>query len=157
MQYVDLWRIEGDSYITIRQQVLETFAKYIQHDSEPESGGILLGYVKGPHMEVVEATEPMGTDKRRRFFFLRNPKGHQDIANQRWEESGGLIRYLGEWHTHPQDTPFPSCLDRSEWRRSAKRRSDERPQLGLIVGRTGLFLELAQRDGSLVRCQEAID
>lgn len=148
MRYVDLWKTEDGGYLLLRPDVLRVFEKYAQLDAAmPESGGILLGYVKGEHLEVVEATEPTSSDKRRMFFFLRRPQGHQDIAHRRWEESQGLIRYLGEWHTHPENLPTPSCLDRREWRSSATKRADGRPQVGLIVGRDALHIELTSSMG----------
>jgi integrative and conjugative element protein (TIGR02256 family) len=154
MLYVDLWESQRNCYVKIASEALEVFAKYAQVNStSPESGGILLGYVRGEHLEITEATEPSSDDERYRFFFLRRPKGHQDIAEQRWSESQGLVRYLGEWHTHPEDMPSPSFLDRTEWKSSAKKRKDKRPQLGLIVGCEGLYVELMHANGTRWICR----
>lgn len=71
----------------------------------------------------------------------------------RWRASRGTVRYLGEWHTHPEDYPIPSGLDRSEWRRLAAGRRDKRPQLSIIVGRHGLHVELVHSDGNCVYFQ----
>lgn len=156
MRYVDLWKTEGGGYLLLKPEVLRVFEKYAQLDAAmPESGGILLGYVKGEHLEVIEATEPTLSDKRTMFFFLRRPHGHQDIARCRWEESEGLIRYLGEWHTHPENVPTPSCLDRREWRSAAKKRADGRTQVGLIVGRDALHIELTSSWGEHTVCIQA--
>lgn len=123
MRFVDLWQIGDDCYLKISDSALAVFTKYVQSDiTLPESGGVILGYVRGEHLEITEATEPMADDERRRFFFLRRPRGHQEIARQRWVESQGLVRYLGEWHTHPEDYPRLSCLDRMEWKSSAKKK-----------------------------------
>jgi integrative and conjugative element protein (TIGR02256 family) len=154
MRYLDLWRIKEDSYLQISPAVLDIFGKYAQVNCElPESGGILLGYVRGNHLDIVEATEPTKNDKRERFFFLRRKSGHQNIASQRWVESGGRVRYLGEWHTHPESIPNPSILDLQEWESSAKRRADKRPQVGLIVGFDALHVELIDHTGSRTVCQ----
>jgi len=69
------------------------------------------------------------------------------LALDRWRATRGTVRYLGEWHTHPEDHPTPSGLDRSEWRRLATGRRDKRPQLSIIVGRKSLYVELSQSDG----------
>ena len=66
---------------------------------------------------------------------------HEHIAQKRWADSSGLVRYIGEWHTHPQDYPSPSGTDLTEWRKLAVKRKDKRPVLGLIVGRRTLYLE----------------
>lgn len=110
--------------------------------ADPESGGILLGHVRGENLEVLEATVPTIWDKRMRYLFERMPFGHQLLANDRWTASNGTVRYLGEWHTHPEDWPSPSQLDLTEWRALTKKRKDKRDMLALIVGKCGLHLEL---------------
>jgi integrative and conjugative element protein (TIGR02256 family) len=32
-----------------------------------------------------------------------------------WIRTSGTLDYLGEWHTHPEDTPRPSSIDRQQW------------------------------------------
>ena len=132
------------------------FAKHAQTNIfMPESGGILLGYVREPHLEVLEATEPTCWDKRLRCFFDRSAQGHHDLAQSRWAESDGLVRYLGEWHTHPEDYPSPSLVDKSGWIKLANKRQDKRPVLAIIVGRKGLHVELIDRKGkATVMCGE---
>ncbi|WHI44621.1 Mov34/MPN/PAD-1 family protein [Microbulbifer sp. VAAF005] len=75
-------------------------------------------------------------------MFERMQYGHESIAQSRWVATHGTIRYLGEWHTHPEDDPYPSGLDISEWDRLAGNRKDNRPQLAVIVGRKSLYVEL---------------
>ena len=101
-----------------------------------------MGTVHGVHLLINEATAPTKWDKRFRYLFERTPLGHASIALARWRASHGTVRYLGEWHTHPEDQPTPSSLDRSEWHRLAKERKDERPLLAVIVGRKVLHVEM---------------
>ncbi|WP_300454674.1 Mov34/MPN/PAD-1 family protein [Accumulibacter sp.] len=75
------------------------------------------------------------------------PFGHEAIALARWTASQGTIRYLGEWHTHPEDYPQPSDLDRSEWNRLSEKRRDRRAMLAVIVGRKALYIELVPSSG----------
>lgn len=102
----------------------------------------MLGSVHGAHLLIEQATVPTAWDKRFRYLFERRPFGHDAIARARWTSSQGTIRYLGEWHTHPEDHPHPSCLDRSEWNRLSAQRLDKRPMLAVIVGRKSLYVEL---------------
>ncbi|WP_243666980.1 hypothetical protein [Pseudomonas brassicae] len=45
--------------VYLREQPLEVFSRYIQEGIESkEAGGILLGHVRGEHLEIIEATEP---------------------------------------------------------------------------------------------------
>lgn len=149
MPYLKYWRVpSGGPCLVIQDEVLAVFVRYAQTNVfTPESGGILLGYVREPHLEILEATEPTPWDKRLRSFFNRSAQGHRDLAQRRWAESGGLVRYLGEWHTHPEDYPTPSEVDKSGWIKLANKRQDGRPVLAVIVGRKGLHVELVDCEG----------
>ncbi|WP_253219630.1 Mov34/MPN/PAD-1 family protein [Pseudomonas sp. B21128] len=46
-----------------------------------------------------------------------------------FQETNGLVRYFGEWHTHPQEVPSPSHIDLDEWETLATSRTDRRPLL----------------------------
>lgn len=143
MPFLNTWKCPGtNQFVYLGDQPLQVFEKYIQegHDST-EAGGILLGYVRGDHLEIIEATEPSRLDRRFKFLFERMPYFHHRFAMRRWRESNGLIRYLGEWHTHPQNHPMPSSIDLREWEKLAKDRHDGRPILAVIVGCQGLHVE----------------
>ena len=144
MQFISSWATQDQKILlNMSDEVIQVFQQNIQENSDSkEGGGILLGYVRGQHLEIVEATVPTVQDQRFRFFFERMPFSHSSIAEKRWRESGGLIRYLGEWHTHPEDYPSPSQVDRVEWRKLAEKRKDRRPVLAVIVGRQGMHIEL---------------
>lgn len=131
------------------ESTLETFRLHIQaRDADCEAGGLLLGSVHGSHMLIEQATIPTAWDKRFRYLFERLPFGHESIALSRWRESQGTIRYLGEWHTHPQDYPSPSGIDRTEWNLLSEKRIDKRPTLAVIVGRKSLYVELVPSSGA---------
>lgn len=138
----------GDQLVFFRQQPLNIFSQYIQNGSEAkEAGGILLGHVRGEHLEIVEATAPSMWDRRFRFLFERMPYFHHRVARKHWKESDGLIRYIGEWHTHPEDYPRPSSIDLREWKILAEGRSDGRPLLAVIVGCLDLHVEYMYASG----------
>lgn len=60
---------------------------------------------------------------------------------KRWKDSKGLVRYVGEWHTHPQNYPAPSSIDLTEWQILAADRRDARSLLAFIVGFKGLHFK----------------
>jgi integrative and conjugative element protein (TIGR02256 family) len=97
-----------------------------------EAGGILLGYRRDAHLHVVMATPPGPSDTRGRIRFRRDDESHARIALAEWSNSGEMIDYLGEWHTHPESDPLPSTLDLEEWRKICSRRKD--PMVFLIQG-----------------------
>lgn len=105
-------------WVLIEPEVLETIDRFRQDTQDkPEAGGILLGFRRGQHLHIVEATSPAENDRRSRTGFERSSEPHQQVALDRWRTSGGTMDYLGEWHTHPQSEPSPSGTDIAAWRR----------------------------------------
>lgn len=149
MQFMNSWTTNDKrTLLHFSTATLETFCQHVQaSDTDYESGGLLLGSVHGVHMLIEQATVPTTWDKRFRHLFERMPFGHKAIALSRWTASQGTIRYLGEWHTHPENYPHPSCLDRLEWHRLSAKRLDKRPMLAVIVGLKALHVELVPSTG----------
>lgn len=83
-----------------------------------EAGGVLLGrFLIGNNDVIVDhITVPMVGDKRSRFGFFRSKHAHQKRISEAWASSQGTCNYLGEWHTHPEDDPFPSAHDLTSWK-----------------------------------------
>lgn len=150
MPFVSDWG-SADSTVLLNFDavVLSVFAKHIQRrHRDCEAGGILVGTVHEAGLLVAEASEPTGRDVRRQYYFERMPYRHRALARRRWRTSAGTMRYLGEWHTHPQDHPTPSALDRTEWVQLARKRADGCPMLAVIVGRRSLHVELVPARGA---------
>lgn len=148
MQFMNTWcDPESGQMVFFAPEVLAVFKRFIQGQSDAEAGGLLLGHVRDIHLEILEATIPTPTDRRFKYLFERLPFGHSIIANRRWSASKGLIRYVGEWHTHPQDNPTPSSTDIYEWEKLARHRLDGRPLLAVIVGRKDLRVEVIYPNG----------
>lgn len=80
-----------------------------------ESGGILLGSRESrtSRFIVKEMTFPSHLETRRRFLFVRSKHEANQAIKRAWTVSGGTVNYLGEWHTHNEKIPNPSCIDRS--------------------------------------------
>jgi integrative and conjugative element protein (TIGR02256 family) len=132
--YQHPWMSKG--LILIEDSVLSVIGKYLQDNpNKTEAGGILIGYRRGAHLHVIEATTPLPLDRRSWCQFHRLDPGHQKIALTRWEESGHELDYLGEWHTHPEHYPTPSGIDKTEWAKLY--RGSDQPLVFLIVGITG--------------------
>jgi integrative and conjugative element protein (TIGR02256 family) len=109
-----------------------------------EAGGILLGLRRDPHLEIVDATLPARGDVRQSHRFIRRSRSHQLAATRAWRQSGQLVDYLGEWHSHPEPHPSPSAIDESEMlRRSREHRSEALVEL--IVGYEGIWVALADQ------------
>ncbi|MEQ1935618.1 MAG: Mov34/MPN/PAD-1 family protein [Fimbriimonadaceae bacterium] len=80
-----------------------------------EAGGILIGAHRGSHIEINDCTQPLPKDIRTRTGFYRRDPGHQASALAAWKASSGTDTFVGEWHTHPEDYPRYSFIDRVTW------------------------------------------
>lgn len=148
MQFLSDWGTPDQVLLlNFGDEVLKRFRTYVQTGPLPEAGGILLGTVHQQGLLITKATKPTRADCRMQYFFQRNETGHRVIARRNYDATNGTLRYLGEWHTHPQDVPSPSPLDILEWKKLARKRVDQRPLLAVIVGRKALYVELVYRDG----------
>ena len=127
-----------DITIYIEGHVLKEFSSYQAQDCfEREAGGIIIGYfdVQENAIRITDITWPQEKDICGRSRFIRKEKGHQELMDEIWTQSGYTKSYLGEWHTHNQCTPIPSSLDQSNWIGISKRMHNFSAKLFIIVGR----------------------
>jgi integrative and conjugative element protein (TIGR02256 family) len=134
--------LTGARLVTLTDEVTRQIQRFAEPpESNVEAGGILLGSYRGPHIEIVQCTVPMRKDARTRFGFVRRDPGHQRVADSAWRASGRTINFVGEWHTHPEDHPRPSSVDRNTWLDQMRRRHPN-PLFFLIAGRIAFHCEL---------------
>jgi integrative and conjugative element protein (TIGR02256 family) len=118
-----VFRLPDGRRIKLTVEVVTRLQQYAQHTPDAaEAGGVLLGRYLSDSDDVVvdDLTEPLPGDKRGRYFFHRAQKAHQQFIEQAWRASNGTRTYLGEWHTHPETRPTPSCVDTCDWRRKLR-------------------------------------
>lgn len=110
--------IGEEDRLKITKNVLTQLKSFRQlSHSDPESGGVLLGRYMLDCNDVVvdEITTPQSGDTSTRLSFNKQKKEHQWIIDMAWSKSQGTCNYIGEWHTHPEDYPSPSSIDRKTW------------------------------------------
>jgi integrative and conjugative element protein (TIGR02256 family) len=79
-----------------------------------ETGGLLLGYMHKKRRVVYvtgvlrASPDSVGTPS----GFVRGVDGYREQLEVIKTSTGGLIGYVGEWHTHPRGKPEPSRRDR---------------------------------------------
>ncbi len=112
-----------------------------------EVGGVLLGERRGTHILITAATTPGPEDESYPFRFLRKCKSHQRKAHDRWRATAHTTDWVGDWHSHPEQTPTPSLTDRRSWRRLTKSNGTE--MVFAIQGVSGLYLSVGQPSGKL--------
>lgn len=111
-----------------------------------EAAGVLIGERRGPHLVVHEISEPGPGDIRRRCFVDRRGAHHQTVVDEAFISSSGILQYLGEWHTHPEDSPSPSSMDLDTWQRHLI--SGHEKMVLLIVGRKEIWA--AKKDAQII-------
>ena len=109
--------------IKLPAEAIASIHAFIQNDRhKPEGGGVMMGrYIIDTQDVVIDTISfPMSGDRATRTTFFRSKKAHQQIIDMEWEASDHTCTYLGEWHTHPERCPSPSCIDTFNWKRKLK-------------------------------------
>ncbi|MCK8488259.1 Mov34/MPN/PAD-1 family protein [Paenibacillus sp. MBLB2552] len=117
------YQLPSNHFLKITLNSYQVMKSFIQLEKNScEAGGILVGRVldESNNFIIDDVSSPMPTDHRRRNHFYRHPNGHQDFFDKKWGESKNTCFYLGEWHTHPEPSPYPSHIDFQTWRRLLK-------------------------------------
>lgn len=97
--------------LSFSPEVLQHFQKNKQDAFwKSEAGGQLFARIDGNRWEISKATGPRRSDYRRRFRFFPSRKDEQSEINTSFDDG---FHYVGDWHTHPEDSPTPSSLDLS--------------------------------------------
>lgn len=120
-----VFRVASDQRLIIVEEAVEQMVAFRQRSWwQSEAGGVLLGrhLLDTNDMVVDEVTIPQKSDRRSRFGFFRSRK-HGTIAQSRWSEELNTRAYLGLWHTHPEQDPTPSGVDRQDWKQALSKDS----------------------------------
>ncbi|CAN7387128.1 ThiF family adenylyltransferase [Pararhizobium sp. LjRoot235] len=79
-----------------------------------ETGGPLLGLIdfEAKVITAVHAPTPPADSIGKPYSFVRGTIGLRKMIETAEQRSGGQVRYLGEWHSHPQGaSAAPSAID----------------------------------------------
>ena len=134
--------------LKISKPAVQQMIRYRQDQHHlTEAGGVLLGrHIVGGRDVVIDlVTTPLPEDRRSRTRFHRARRRHQAAIDKVWRESGGTCLYLGEWHTHPEEWPQPSWIDRADWCRKVVFDRFTGPIFFLIIGTRALTVWEASR------------
>jgi integrative and conjugative element protein (TIGR02256 family) len=148
VRFYKSWVDKADhSFIVLSPPAIRVVREFRQlRGRSLEAGGLLLGYRRGPHIEILTASTPGKKDYRSRYSFDRMDQSHQDLASSLWRSSHGLIHHVGEWHTHPEPFPVPSSIDERNWKRLAIERHPDW-MVGVIVGQNRLWVGAVRKSG----------
>lgn len=141
----------GPISVRIGAQAFATFDVHRQRRFyQREAGGQLFARIWNNDWEIAAATGPRLRDRRSRFSFW--PHRASEQAEIFAQHARGLD-YVGDWHTHPEDTPTPSPDDLTSITQIVRRSAHHLPGfLLLIVGRRcfpeGLWASFHSIDGT---------
>lgn len=111
--------------------------KYIQKEiNSKEAGGILVGKENKSNKNIIvnHITVPMLEDKRKYNKFIRKDKKHVEIFKNLYKRSKETLRYIGEWHTHPEAVPSFSSIDLNNWIKICKDSNYDNDYYHVIIG-----------------------
>lgn len=95
--------------LILEPAVLEHVEKSRQLNAfSTEAGGQLFGYVNEDEIRVTVANGPYKRDQRGRYHY-RSDHNSAQKAIETFAKDG--LYYLGEWHTHAEDSPTASASD----------------------------------------------
>jgi integrative and conjugative element protein (TIGR02256 family) len=140
----------GNLIIKISGDILIQLKKYIQDDDKKhEAGGLVVGYYTDPNIfSITDISTPHKEDKSSRFRFLRSKKQAQLFISKLYKESNRKKIYLGEWHTHPENHPTPSGLDKCSILKQYKcNRLNSDVIFMIIVGRKSIYIAKVDKKG----------
>lgn len=142
--------------LVIDEKVCKFYDDYISsYDFVKESGGIIIGTLSLAENKVIitDVTTPHKKDISGSNYFKRAEFGHQEEMDSLWKESKCRKTYLGEWHTHRQDVPIPSFIDKADWIRIAKKDLNYKQPFFIIVGKKKMKVWTVSR-GKIIEMKE---
>ena len=103
---------QGIGRLVIPRSSYEALLPFRQIGNRMETGGILAGSCYSTDTWVLShVMQPSPRDKAGRTWHKRDRRDAQKFVNKVFRKSGGLVNYVGEWHTHPEPHPQPSACD----------------------------------------------
>lgn len=108
-------RTRQRTVVSLRTEHLVHLAIEGRQAAPHETGGILMGYrdTSNPHRLVItDVVGPGPKAVHTPHSFEPDWEWQQQRVAEIYRASDGQTTYLGDWHTHPTGTPFPSRLDR---------------------------------------------
>lgn len=114
-----------------------------------ETGGQLFARFNGSSVLIEAATEVRGKSRRSRFSFWPDRDTEQREIHAQFDRG---LHYVGDWHTHPEQEPWPSMAD-EEKMRDIFRKSDHELDamvlaiVGLAPFARGLYVGAATGTG----------
>ncbi|MBD0405295.1 Mov34/MPN/PAD-1 family protein [Flammeovirga sp. EKP202] len=152
------FRLPVSGIIQINEDIVNKLTTFKQIESDStEAGGIILGrkLIGTNNLIIDEITIPFPDDIRKRYSFKRKQENHQKVVETRWKESEKTENYLGEWHTHAEDNPTPSNIDKNDWKRRIMKDNLYLDFLiSIIVGRKNIEIWVTDKQKNVIKLKK---
>lgn len=113
MKTMPHYQLQSNQQLVIYDEVLTYITKYRQlRFWHREAGGQLFARISDGLIEIVKATGPRKRDKRSRFWYVAHRPSEQFEIDECYRQG---LHFIGDWHTHPEDSPTPSDVDMQSW------------------------------------------
>lgn len=99
-----------------------------------ETGGVLVGYRAGKSQVITAVTGPGRAAIHRANSFHPDHDWQCSQLDLIYRRSAGMLVYLGEWHTHPNESAHMSTTDRATLTRIAKSEEANASHPVMLIG-----------------------
>jgi integrative and conjugative element protein (TIGR02256 family) len=135
-KHLEFWSKDDSFGLRMTNSSLKRLLRCCEKSYPYETGGILIGsYTKSLDCAVIEIiTGPPKDSKHGKKWFKRGVQGLQKLLESCWESNRF---YIGEWHFHPDEEPFPSGKDKNQLKQISKSKNYDcsTPILVIVGGR----------------------
>lgn len=100
----------NDVWLEIEQELIQQCYLEVYEYFPKEFGGIFLGEVNDNYAKITKIITPGKFENSKSYFKRYSKELNSHIANIHSDSDGNII-YLGEWHSHPLNSPIPSQKD----------------------------------------------
>lgn len=110
----------NDILLEIERDALKKLIFCVKRNPLLEAGGVLLGKkrIDSEAYLITDIGVPTRYDKQGPMSFVRSMISARQHINSAWQNSGGFVNHIGEWHSHIFDSPYPSLQDKRDMERA---------------------------------------
>lgn len=130
-------------HVLLTKDLKEEISSIVQSKGDCETGGCLLGCYDKDRKYIYliyQINEPKDS-KCSPCSFVRGCDGLTDSIDKVRIKTGNLVRYLGEWHSHPKGTSSPSATDKEQFKvMSGQLRREDVPFVQMIYTNDSIYV-----------------
>lgn len=133
--------LKDGSILNINSSQLKYFKNLSVNITTREQGGIVIGkkLMKDDIYTVIDFYHAKNISSKENRYLCDAKEVNKYIYRQ-WKKSSGINNYIGEWHTHYEDYPTPSKVDKMMMENIIVRDSAPRKIFLFILGKKQIYI-----------------